>query len=217
MTNHHPSAADSLRPLLLGNVPVGEWPPKDREDQDEPWQSFVAARDALAAGHTDEAVKAWTKIASTPSRESRQVLQAWTFLRSQGVVPSGTEAERVLGVVCDVAVGKQHDVLAAYRDGSARYLNHSGKVVVADGGPAEVIAAVAGIIGVASPLGALIGVWDRPELPAVGVGQGRLLLLTPGGFRFGQGPQDALWKDEVAGPVLNAATGLMQLLTSASV
>ncbi|MCW2674490.1 MAG: hypothetical protein JWP14_3079 [Frankiales bacterium] len=209
------TAADTLRPLLLGNVPVGEWPPQDREVEDEPWQSFVAARDALAGGHDDEAVQIWTRIASTPSLESRQVLQAWTFLRAQGVLPSGTEAERVLGVVCDVAIGRQHDVLAAYSDGSSRYLNHSGKAVVAEGGPAEVTAATEAVIAAAAPLGAVIGVWDEPDLPAVAAGQGRLLLLTPGGFRFGHGPQDVLWKDAAAGPVLSAATGLMQLLTRA--
>ena len=117
------------------------------------------------------------------------------------------------GVVCEIAVGEDHDVLAVYADGSSRYLNHSGKVVVAEGGP-EGASATDTVMTAAQPLGKLIGLWDQPLLPAVPNGHARLLLLTPGGFRFGQGPQAALWQEPMAGAVLNAATQLMLVLTA---
>jgi hypothetical protein len=207
------AAADTIRPLLYGDLPLDEWPPGDGSDGGEPWQSFVRAREALANGDQDHAVELWRSIARTPGLESRHVLQAWSLLRRQGMRPSADEATVVHGVVCEVAVGEGHDVLAVYADGSARYLNHSGKVVVADveGGP--VAAAAEAVLSAAQPLGTVVGLWDQPELPAVPSGHARLLLLTPGGFRFGQGPQAALWQEPMAGAVLDAATHLMLVLT----
>jgi hypothetical protein len=210
------SAADTLRPFLLGDVAMSEWPPEDAVAEDEPWKTFVSAREAMAAGRPGEAVELWTAIARMPACESRQVLQAWTFLRDQGVNPTESEASVVYGVICEVAVGKEHDTLAAYRDGSSRYLNHSGKVVVCEGAPAAAVAAARGVVESAEPLGRAVGLWDQPVLPPVPRGHARLLLLTPGGFRFGQGPQEALWQDPAAGSVLDAATGLMTLMTSAA-
>lgn len=209
------SAADTLRPFVFGDVPLGAWPPPGEETEAEPWRSFVAAREAKADGRTDEAITIWTRIANDSSLEARQVLQAWSFLRAHGVAPPEADSGRVLGVVCEVAVGKQHDLLAAYSDGSSRYLNHSGKVVVAEGGPQGAVEAAKALIETAEPLGKVIGLWDQPALPPLSPGDGRVLLLTPGGFRFGQGPQDALMEDPAASAVLDAATRLMLVLTGA--
>jgi hypothetical protein len=58
----------------------------------------------------------------------------------------------------------------------------------------------------------MVGTWEEPDLPALPVDHARLLLLTPGGFRFGQGPPDSLWADPGAAAVLDAATALLQLV-----
>jgi hypothetical protein len=42
------------------------------------------------------------------------------------------QARLVLGVAAEMPVRKGHDLLAAYRDGTARYLNYSGKAVIWD-------------------------------------------------------------------------------------
>jgi hypothetical protein len=207
------SAADSIRPFLYGDVPIEQWPPTDESPSGEPWQSFIRARTAVGTGHPDQAVQLWLSIARAPGLESRQVLQAWSLLRRHGVTPSAAESDVVHGVVCVIAVGDSHDVLAAYKDGSSRYLNHAGKIVAAEGGKQPAVLAVHAVMHAAEPLGKVIGLWDQPALPAVPSGHARLLLLTPGGFRFGQGPQDALWHEPMAEPVLNAATQLMLILT----
>jgi hypothetical protein len=142
------------------------------------------------------------------------VLQAWTFLRRQGITPGEDEAEVVHGVVCEIAVGDGHDVLAVYRDGSSRYLNHSGNVLVVEGKPPLTLAPTAAVIATAEPLSHEIGLWDQELLPDLPSGHARLLLLTPGGFRFGQGPQTLLWNEPLAGAVLNAATRLLQVITN---
>jgi hypothetical protein len=203
--------ADTLRPLLYGDMPVDEFPVVD-DANGEPWVSFVAARTALHAGAVDDAVAAWRRIAELPGAESRVTLQAWTFLRDHGVAPPADVATTVLGVVVEVPVDGGRDVLAAYRDGSARYLNHSGRVLVAEAGVESITAPVAEVIAAAEPLAAVVGVWDQPALPDLGPGDSRLLLLTPAGFRFGQGPDAQLRQDPSAAPLFDAATRLLVAL-----
>ena len=195
---------------------MNQWPPDEDSTSGEPWRSFIAARNAFASGRTDQAIQLWLSIARAPDLESRQVLQAWSLLRRQGVAPSADESAVVHGVVCEIAVADGHDVLAVYKDGSSRYLNYSGKVIVAEGGSPQAVLAANAVLAAAAPLGNVIGLWDQPALPAVPNGHARLLLLTPGGFRFGQGPQDALWQEPMAGPVLSAATQLLLFLTDSA-
>ncbi|HEV2891400.1 MAG TPA: hypothetical protein VGX28_13590 [Frankiaceae bacterium] len=198
-------AAEALRPLLYGDVPMADWPPGGTAADAEPWGAFVRAREAYAAGRRDEAVRDWLGIARTPGAESRCVLQAWTFLRAAGVDPAPDEATVVHGVVLEVPVDGGNDVLAAYRDGSARYLNHSGRAAVVEEQWQETFE----VVWAAAPLGERIGLWDAPELPPLGEGEARMLLLTPGGFRFGQGLRDPLFADPTAAPVVTAALRLL--------
>lgn len=202
------TAADALRPGLWADRPVEAWPPGD-EVAGEPWTSFVAARRALAAGDTAAAIAAWQAITSQPDTEARNVLQAWHLLRLHGVAPAEELAGRVLGVVCEVAVGDQHDVLAGYADGSARYLNHAGGASVFDGGPPEVVARVADLLVAGQAVADAIGPWNEPGLPELPAGQTRFCMLTPGGFRFGQGPDDVLRDEVMAEPLYAAATALL--------
>jgi len=41
-----------------------------------------------------------------------------------------------------------------------------------------------------------IGVWEQPSLPPLPAGEARLMMLTPGGHRFGQAPCGRLWQYE---------------------
>ena len=125
------TAAEELRPLLFGNVPVEAWP-SDDDATAEPWASFVRARRHLAAGDADLAIREWAPIATFDLWEPRHRLQAWTFLRSAGIQPDEGIARSVLGVVAEVSVGDGHDALAAYADGSIRFLHHEGGVFAID-------------------------------------------------------------------------------------
>ena len=163
-----------------------------------------------------DAVGIWQSIAARHDGEARHVLQAWHFLRQAGTQPGPDIASRVLGTVAEVAVPAGYDVLACYRDGSARYLNLSGSVIVYDGGNAQVDAAIAGLLDVSQAVADAIGVWDRPQLPALPDGHTRVVMLTPAGARFGQGPDAALRTDRVASALLSAATELLTALTNAA-
>jgi hypothetical protein len=149
-----------------------------------------------------------------PDIESRHVLQAWHFLREFGVNPSDDVAPHVLGAVAQIPMKSRHDVLAAYADGSVRYLNYSGKVAVVDPpAPESLTEAVGEWLAVAGQLASAIGPWSGP-LPEVRRDHARVLMLTPSGPRFGQGPYDALSRDRAAAGFLAAAATVLQLVVT---
>ena len=202
---------EGLRSTLFGMVPLDAWPVGD-DSVGEPWDGFVRARQHLADGDQDLAIREWSQIAMAADLtggESRHVLQAWQFLRSVNVHPDASIAGLVLGVVVEVTVDQAHDVLAAYADGSVRYLNHAGGATILDDVPPEVAEKAVAVLAAGQALADQIGPWEEPALPDLPVGSMRLTMLTRGGPRFGQGPEEVLGNDRLAAPVLAAATELL--------
>jgi hypothetical protein len=117
-------------------------------------------------GHMKDAVGIWQSIAARNDGEARHVLQAWHFLRQGGTQRGPDVASRVLGIVAEVAVTVGHDVLGCYRDGSARYLNFAGSLIVYEGGSPRVDTAIGSLLDVSQAVADAIGVWDGPDFRA---------------------------------------------------
>jgi hypothetical protein len=98
-------------------------------------ETFAALADlrdlALAAAREDEsgAREILARIVDGTT-ESRVRLQAWSLARRTGVEPPPDDARRVRGIVVDVGFDAGIDTLAAYEDGTARYLNQAGGGIV---------------------------------------------------------------------------------------
>ena len=168
-------------------------------------------------GAGPDAVMQWQEIAHDTSLETRTRLQAWTSLRAAGVAIPDELAQRVEGVVVHVPIDDLHDVLAAYADGSVRYLNHNGAAsIVEPPAPAPVAEAAARLLAAGAEVVPMIGPWEELLLPELPVGHARLLMLTPSGPCFGQGPFDVLMADPKAGGLFDAATALLQAVVSLS-
>jgi hypothetical protein len=212
------SPADTLRPFIYGDAPIEEWSHDADTAESGPWGSFDRARGYIQSGRMDEAVAEWSHITSMPGIEARQTLQAWHFLRGAGVQVPEDQAKIVLGVVAEMPVQAGHDVLGGYLDGSVRYLNHSGKVVVIE--DRTIIGtqrALRAWLELAQGMVGAIGSWEQPTLPPLPAQHGRIVMLTPSGPHFGQAPIDALSGDPFAAGFLGAATGLLQeVLATAS-
>jgi hypothetical protein len=204
-----------LRELLFGDVPLHEWAGSGSERPEPPWTLFQTAARAIDAGDTAAAETAMRAVLAAPGLESRQLLQAWTTLRSIGVKPDDGERGRVVGVVLDVPLEQGADVLAAYADHSARYLNQGGGAIVWDVRDPTMDALVDAVLDAARPLLALAGVWDgdRPPLPH---GLARVSLLTPVGLHFGQAGFAQLLQDPHTEPVFQAGAALMSALIERS-
>jgi hypothetical protein len=208
----HP-APPAIRDVLFGDTPADRWPPADGQAMAEPWASFVAAREHLAAGRRGEAIAVYRRIAGTAGLEPRHHLQAWHALRGLGVTPDASLAKQVLGVVVEVPMNGGLDLLAAYADRSARYFNYSGAGVVWEHPDDRLDGVIDVLLAAGRTVAGKIGPWDgeRPGPPPPG--QIRLNLLTPSGLHFGQAPFDALAADPLGGPAVMAATSLMKQLT----
>ena len=207
-----PAEAPSIRDTLFGDAPLSQWPPPTAATADvEPWDSFVQAREALDRNDITGAIAHWRRVLAQPNLEARHVLQAWHFLRERGEFPA-EDAGRVLGVVVEVGMPRGLDLLAAYVDGSARYFNFSGAAVVWECPDASLDDDIAALLQCGQRVADNIGPWEEARPAPPPAGQARLNMLTPGGLRFGQAPQDVLADDAMAAPLFCAAAALMQKL-----
>lgn len=171
---------------------------------------LVALADAAEGLHVAGALAALTD-APPADRETRLHLQAWSLARAAGADP-GPDAKDVLGVVVDMGLDEGLDTLAAYADGSARYLNHSGSAVVWEAPDMAVGQLVRALLHEAAIIVAMGGPLDGPRFPPPAPGNTMISVLTRGGIYLGAGPIDAITADPRGGPVIAAASELLALL-----
>lgn len=204
------------RDLLFGDVPMSGWPGYVTNTQGEPWTSFVKAREHASAGNTTASTNVLHQILKMPNLESRHYLQAWHFLKQMGQQPSGSEAKRLYGVVVEVGMDSGLDILAAYVDGTARYFNYTGAAIIWERPDGSLDIPIETLLVLGQRVVNEIGPWegDRPAAPSSG--DVRINLLVPSGLHFGQGKFGELACDGMGGPLIAAATELMQALIAKS-
>src|SRR5262249_8908262 len=171
---------------------------------------FDQVRRALAAGDTATARAALRDVVATPDRPSRDHLQAWHELRALGETPD--ESAYLYGVGVDMPRHDGNGTPAPYRDGTARHVKFSGKVVVWEAKDDEVDGLVGNLLDAGAAVAARIGPWTGPR-PPLQPGLLRMSMLCAGGLYFGQGPPSALSREPMAAPVVAAGAQLLQVLT----
>lgn len=165
--------------------------------------------DILAGDGDSEQVKS---LAADATQESRIRLLACHRLQQAGQV---IDHKELLGVVVEVALPEGLDVLAAYADGTARFLHHTGRVIIWENGTdTSSRQFIDQLFAASTKVVAQIGPWDQPRRPAPATGIARISFLATDGLYFGEAPIDHLFSDPLAAPALLAATSLMQFLTS---
>lgn len=205
-----PQPSSSLRDVVFGDCPIEQWPPDDSGEG--PFADFVLARQLLRAGDPSAAADLWRLIANTPGIESRHRAQAWTFLRASGQLPPTESAKSILGVVVEVAMREGLDLLAAYPDLTARYMNYSGAGVVWEHPDNSLNQSITLVMREAAALVQRIGPWTEPRPGPPRPGNVRLNMITPSGLHFGEGSMQAIASDPIGGRLFHAATQLMQAL-----
>ncbi len=128
----------------------------------------------------------------------------------------GVASKEVLGVVVEVGLDSGNDTLAAYADGSVRYINQTGKLAVFDGGPPEVSAQAKELVRVSRATVDKIGPWEQPRREPPDRENIRLSFLVADGLYFGEGPYSLLRRDPMAADVIAAAERLLQLSVQAA-
>jgi hypothetical protein len=97
-----------------------------------PFQTFADAAALAKSGKKEEAKSRLHSILGLPNLETRMQLWVWSALRELGERPDPKSGKEVLGVVVEMPMRGAYDTLAAYQDGSARYLNYSGAAIFWD-------------------------------------------------------------------------------------
>lgn len=208
-----PARPVTVRDSLFGDLPLSEWP-ADASLKAEPWVSFIKARNHLETKDNASAITELQKITEMPGLESRHYLQAWHFLRQLGVNPPAEKAKTVYGVVVEVGMPNGADTIAAYLDGTARYLHNTGGGVIWERPDSSLDDQIQALLAAGQKVAGYIGPWEqeRPGVPESG--NVRLNMLTPSGLHFGYGGFKTLSEEPMGNAILSPATRLQQGLTS---
>jgi hypothetical protein len=170
------------------------------QSTDYPW-------DTLLSGNSNPTQL--NAIATDETLETRQQLLAYNQLLAKGF---SVNSKVLLGVIIEVALANGLDVLAAFNDGTCRYINHMEHLLVWDAQTVESNQLVGQLFSDSMAVVKRIGPWDQVRTSFPGAGMVKLSFLVSDGLYFGQGPFGALQNDTLAGPVINSATRLMTYL-----
>jgi hypothetical protein len=127
------SDSDPIRQMLFASQSLRDQVSQIRVDgRFGPAQSIADAQRLVEEGKAKEAIVHLRGVLDSPVLETRIQLWVWSALRELGEKPQGKSAFEVLGAVLEMPSGGAYDTLAGYVDGSARYLNFSGKAIFWD-------------------------------------------------------------------------------------
>lgn len=149
-------------------------------------------------------------IAIDKSLEGRHRMLAYNLLSANGET---TNEKELLGVIVEVALPQGLDVLAAFSDESARYINHSEKIIVWETQTEQSNELTNKLFSDSKIVVNQIGPWDKERKPFATKGMVRMTFLVSNGLYFGEGSFEALQREPMAGDVINSAMQLMTYLT----
>lgn len=151
------------------------------------------------------------KIIDDNTADSRARILAYNKQLSKGHKPNNKE---LLAVIVEVGLDDGLDVLASFDNGTARYINHTGKMLIWETTTDEEGNNLTNDLFKKSKfIIKQIGPWDQPRRPHPAKGRVRITFLVSDGLYFGEGPMNVLFNDPLASPALTSATALMQYLT----
>jgi len=154
------------------------------------------------------------KIIDDSSSDPRVKVLAYNKQRSAGHQPNKKE---LLAVIVEIGLDRGLDVLASFKDGTARYINQAGKILIWESTTDEnANDLIKTLFSHGEKIVAQIGPWDKPRKPAPTRNYARLSFLVSDGLYFGEGPVDVLFNDSLANPALTTATQLLKYLTEKS-
>lgn len=173
--------------------------------RDGPWVLLTKAAEQLRQGEVAHATEVLLEVVCNPKMEVRILLWSWATLRCLGVHPKSYEADDVKGVVIQVPMEGGVDVLAAYADGTARYVNQSGKAIVWEVTDATITRIIRKLLGSCKRLRSVVGPVSGNRFVKDMV---RVTLLTLNGNRFVEAPMQSLASSPI-NQVLGVGTELM--------
>lgn len=154
------------------------------------------------------------KVIDDTTSDPRVKILAYNKQLAGGHKPNKKE---LLAVIVEVGLDLGLDVLASFSNGTARYINQTGKMIIWETTTDETANELTKkLFSDSQVIVNQIGPWDKPRKPHPAKGNVRLSFLVSDGLYFGEGSIDVLFNDQMASPALTSATHLMQYLTEKS-
>lgn len=166
-----------------------------------PWKVLFAANPQAAD---------LQQIIDDDNAESRTKILAYNQLRAAGIRPDKKE---LLAVIVEIGMDNGLDVLASFRDGTARYINQSERMIIWETADPQSQALTEQLFQEGAKVVAQIGPWHEARRPPPPKDYVRITFLVSDGLYFGEGPCEVLFSDPLGASALLAATKLMQYLT----
>lgn len=133
------SENDPIRLMLFADQPMKKIVASAQlGNGDGPFERIAEASKLVDEGKKPEAITRLRSVLEMPELETRLQLWVWSCLRQLGEKPDSKAAYEVLGVVLEMPLEAGCDTLAAYVDGTARYLNFSGAAIFWDRADVEI-------------------------------------------------------------------------------
>jgi hypothetical protein len=151
----------------------------------------------------------YQKIIDDKNSDSRLKVLAYNRQLSKGHKPVKKE---LLGVIIEVGLEEGLDVLASFSDGTARYINQTGKMIIWETTDDASNNLTQDLFAKSQEIVKQIGPWDKARRPHPRKDTVRITFLVSDGLYFGEGPMDILFNDPLASPALTSGTELMQYL-----
>jgi hypothetical protein len=154
------------------------------------------------------------KITDDTATDPRIRILAYNCQSSKGHKPNKKE---LLAVIVEVGLDEGPDVLASFKNGTARYINQTGKILIWESTTdAKANELTKDLFVKSQHIVNQLGPWDKPRRTSPIRGNSRITFLVSDGLYFGEATTDALFSDQLAGPALASAAQLMQYLTETS-
>jgi hypothetical protein len=176
------------------------------------WRRLANVAAWVAQEHRERAIEELHRLLEDKGQDARSCFQFWNYLRQLGQPPAPEVAVRVLGFVIEHARRGSPEILSAYWDGSARLLDVRGDFSAFTHPSPVMVAHVRRCLRVCQPLVDATRPANGPRPAPPDGTRCRITVLTPAGLRAREGDWEALWADEVCGPVLEMAEELSQRL-----
>lgn len=153
------------------------------------------------------------KIIDDSSSDPRLRILAYNKQIALGHKPIKKE---LLAVIVEVGLDNGLDVLASFNNGTARYINQTGKILIWETTDEKSNELTKDLFLKSQSVVDKIGLWDKPRRPHPTKGNVRITFLVSDGLYFGEASSSVLFNDPLASPALTAATYLMKYLTEKS-
>jgi len=176
---------------------------------DGSWILLSKAAEHMRQGEVGRATEMLLEVTGNPNLEARVLLWSWAALRCLGVYPKSYEADDIKGVVIQVPIESGVDVLAAYADGTARYVNYSGKVIVWENPDATITPIVRKLLQSCKDLRGFVVAASPTDSVQDLV---RVTLLTFNGNRFAESSMESLASSPITRVLSFAAEVMANLI-----